>query len=152
MPDPASGSAAATTALTMTTGTMLGLSQIMPPGASVNEFVWGCIFSIVGAFAYQFIEAQANRQKAAEQNVPIIDRPKIDVVMLGYSMCGAPMAAACLIFAIHQFHGATGFGDTTWLQSAAGFMVAGAAGPKLVFKVVGALTAFVGSKTGGKSP
>jgi hypothetical protein len=151
MTDPASGSVAATTAIATTTGTMLGISTVMPPGASINEFVWGCIFSIVGAFAYQFIEAQANRQKAAEQNIPVSERPKIDVVMLGYSMCGAPMAAACLIFAIHQFHGATGFGDTTWLQSAAGFMVAGAAGPKMVFKVVGALTGLMGSKTGGKA-
>jgi hypothetical protein len=150
MTDPASGTVAATAAIATTTGAMFGLGSVMPPGASVNEFLWGCIFSIVGAFAFQFIGAQAQRQQAAEKNIPIADRPKIDVVMLGYSMCGAPMAAACLIFAIHQFHGATGFGDTTWLQSAAGFMVAGAAGPKMVFKIVGALTGLVGSKTGDK--
>lgn len=152
MPDPASGTAAATTAIATTTGTMLGISAVMPPGASINEFIWGCFFAIIGACAFQFIAAQAQRQAAADKNVPMADRPKIDIVMLGYSMCGAPMAAACLIFAIHQFKGATGFGDTTWLQSAAGFMVAGAAGPKMVFKVVGALTSLMGSKTGDKTP
>ena len=152
MSDPASGTAAASTAIATSTGAMLGISVVMPPGASLNEFIWGCIFSIVGAFAYQFISAQAQRQAAADKNIPVGERPKIDVVMLGYSMCGAPMAAACLIFAIHQFQGATGFGSTTWLQSAAGFMVAGAAGPKMVFKVVGALTNLMGSKTGGKTP
>lgn len=121
----------------------------MPPGASAYEFGWGCAFGIAGAFTYQFIKAQAMRQAAADKNVPIVDRPKIDVTMLGYSMCGAPLASACLIFVIHQFQGATGFGDTTWLQSAAGFMVAGAAGPEMVAKVVGALLSFIGSKSGG---
>lgn len=152
MTDPVAGAAAGTAAIVATTGTMFGLGTIMPAGASFNEFIWGCIFSAAGAFAYQFIGAQAARQKAADANVPISDRPKIDFTMLGYSVCGAPMAAACLIYAIHSMGGATGFGDTTWLQSAAGYMVAGAAGPTIVFKVVGAFTTFVSSiKFGGKA-
>ena len=96
MPDPASGTAAATGAVAMTTGTMLGISQIMPAGASFYEFLWGCIFAIAGAFAYQFICAQSARQKAADANVPINERPKIDMTMVGYAMFGAPMSAACI--------------------------------------------------------
>jgi hypothetical protein len=153
MADPATSTVAGSAAIATTTGAMFGLSKIMPPGASFNEFVWGCLFSIAGAFAYQFITAQAARQKAADANIPIDDRPKIDITMLGYSMCGAPMASACLIYAIHSMGGATGFGDTTWLQSAAGYMVAGAAGPTIVFKIVGAFTTFVSSlRIGGKIP
>jgi hypothetical protein len=153
MTDPATGTAAGTTAIAVTTGTMFGLGKIMPAGASFNEFVWGCIFAIAGAFAFEFIKAQAARQKAAEANIPIADRPKIDITMLGYAMCGAPMAAACLIYLVHALGGATGFGDTTWLQSVVGYMVAGAAGPQLVFKVVGALIALAGSIkiTGGNA-
>jgi hypothetical protein len=149
--DPVSGGAAATGALLLSTGTMAVAGQIMPPGASLNEFIWGCLFAIIGAFSYQFVEAQALRQAAADRGIAAADRPKIDMVMVGYSMFGAPMAAACLIYIIHQFWGGTGFGAANWLQSAAGFMVAGAAGPKLVFKVVGAFLAFASSKTGGKT-
>lgn len=149
MTDPVAGPAAAATATVVTAAPMYALGTIMPPGASASEFVWGCIFGMVGAFAYQFIRAQVSRQKAADAGIAIADRPKIDVVMLGYSILGAPLASACLIFAIHQWHGATGFGDATWLQSAAGFMVAGAAGPEVVTKVVGALLNLIGSKTGG---
>lgn len=152
MPDPASGTAAATGAVAMTTGTMLGLSHVMPAGASFYEFLWGCLFAILGACAYQFIRAQDARQRAADQGVAIPDRPRIDIVMLGYSACGAPMAAACLIYVIHKAGGATGFGDTTWLQSAAGYMVAGAAGPPIVFKVVGAFTALMSSSKSGEKP
>lgn len=151
MTEPASGGVAATSALATTTGSMFALGQLMPPGASLNEFVWGCCFSIMGAFAYQFIEALAARQKAADANIPMDQRPRIDLIMLGYAMCGAPMSAAFLIFGIHQFNGATGFGDTTWFQSAAGFMVAGAAGPKIVIKSVGAIVALIGSRIGGKA-
>lgn len=152
MPDPvAVGPAAAIAATVTTAAPMLALGAMMPPGASLNEFAWGCAFAIFGAFAYQFIKAQARRQAAADKDVPVADRPEIDKALVGYAMFGAPLSAACLIFVIHQFHGATGFGDTTWLQSAAGFMVAGAAGPELVLKVVGALVTFIGSKSGGSN-
>lgn len=145
MAEPATGTAAAVVAIGATTGGMFTLGALMPPGASVGEFTWGCIFGIAGAFSYQFIKAQAQRQSAADKNIPIDQRPRIDLYMLGYSMCGAPLASACLIFAIHQFKGATGFGDIGWLQSAAGFMVAGAAGPELVSKVVGTLISLFSS-------
>lgn len=151
MTDPATGPVAANAALAATTGSMFALGQLMPPGASLNEFVWGCLFSVMGAFAYQFIDALAARQKAADANIPVAQRPTIDMVMLGYAMCGAPMSAAFLIFGIHQFNGATGFGDTTWFQSAAGFMVAGAAGPKIVIKSVGSIVGLVNSRIGGKA-
>lgn len=118
----------------------------------MTEFVWGCIFSMAGAFAFQFIAAQVARQMAADANVPAADRPTIDFVMLGYAICGAPMSAAFLIFAIHQFHGGTGFGDTTWFQSAAGFMAAGAAGPKIVIKGVAYIIALASSRMGDKKP
>lgn len=149
MAEPATGTAAAVAAIGATSGAMFTLGALMPPGASLGEFVWGCIFGIAGAFSYQFIKAQAQRQSAADKNIPIEQRPRIDLYMLGYSMCGAPMASACLIFAIHQLNGAAGFGDATWLQSAAGFMVAGAAGPEIVSKVVGTFITFVSSRTGG---
>jgi len=149
MADPATGTAAASAAIATSTGTMLGLSFVMPADASFYEFVWGCAFAMLGAFCFQFIRAQDARQKAADQGVPIENRPKIDTVMLGYSMCGAPMAAACLIYIIHKAGGATGFGDGTWLLSVVGYMIAGAAGPPLVLKVVGYVTGLLSSKIGG---
>lgn len=152
MAEPASGSVAASSAIAITSGGMFSLGALMPPGASLNEFVWGCIFSMGGAFAYSFIQAMAQRQEAADKNVPIDQRPTIDLVMLGYAICGAPMSCALLIFGIHQFHGATGFGDTTWFQSAAGFMVAGAAGPKMVIKAVALIVGLVSSRMGSIKP
>lgn len=152
MADPASGTAAATTALAATTGGMFALGTLMPPGASITEFVWGCVFSMIGAFSFQFIAAQVARQLAADANIPPEQRPTIDFTNLGYAICGAPMSAAFLIFAIHQFQGGTGFGDTTWFQSAAGFMAAGAAGPKIVIKGVAYIVAFASSRMGGKTP
>lgn len=149
MAEPATGSVAATAAIATTSGSMFALGTLMPPGASLNEFVWGCIFAMAGAFAYSFIQAMAQRQEAADAKVPLAERPTIDLVMLGYAICGAPMSCALLIFGIHQFSGSTGFGDTTWFQSAAGFMVAGAAGPKIVIKGVAAIVGLVSSRIGG---
>ena len=145
MPDPASGSAAGAAALTVTSGSLFGLGALMPPGASFNEFIWGCVFSAVGAAAYQFICAQAARQQAADKGVPVNERPKIYTVMLGYSIFGSMLAAACTTYIVHKLGGSTGFGDTNFAQSSGVYMVGGAAGPKLVFKVVGGFTALIGS-------
>lgn len=149
MAEPATGTVAATTALVTTSASMFGLGSLMPPGASPTEFVWGIFFSILGAASYQFIEAFAARQQAAADHVPVSERPTIDIVLLGYAMCGGALSAAVLILGIHEWHGTTGFGDPTWLQSAAGFMVAGPVGPKIVIKAVAAITAFISSRIGG---
>ncbi len=151
MAEPATGSAAAVAAVTMTSGGMLVLSKVMPAGASFYEFMFGCMFAMIGAAAYQFIEAFVARQIAADKGVPIGERPIIDRVMLGYAMFGAPLSAAFLMFGVHYFKGTTGFGDTTFLQSVAGFMAAGAAGPKIVIKGVATIVTLINSKLGGKS-
>jgi hypothetical protein len=152
MAEPASGTAAAITAITTTTATTFALGQFMPPGASMQEFVWGILFACFGAFCYQFIAGQVARQIATDAHVASADLPRVDRVMVAYAVLGAPLSAAFLIFGIHYFHGATGFGDTTFFQSVAGFMAAGAAGPKIVIKAVAAIVAFVSSRLGGKSP
>lgn len=149
MADPASGTVAATTAIATTTGSMWALGQFMPPGASLNEFIWGCVFAIFGAFCFQFIAAQVARQLATDAHVPVAQLPRVDIRTVGYAMCGAPLSAAFLIFGIHYFKGATGFGDTTFFQSVAGFMAAGAAGPKIVIKGVAAIVALISSRLGG---
>lgn len=150
MTEPASGTVAATAALGTTTVGIGVLGQYMPPGASMNEFLYGCVFAMFGAFCYQFIAAQVARQVATDQHVPIDQLPRVDIRTVGYAMCGAPLSAAFLIFGIHYFKGATGFGDTTFFQSVAGFMAAGAAGPKIVIKAVAAIVTLVGSRLGGK--
>ncbi len=152
MAEPATGSAAAITATTMTTSGMFMLSKIMPAGASFFEFIFGCVFAMAGAAAYQFIEALVSRQVAAEKGVPIADRPVIDRTMLGYAMFGSPLSVAFLMFGIHYFKGTTGFGDASFLQSVAGFMAAGAAGPKIVIKGVATIVSLINSRIGGKTP
>jgi hypothetical protein len=152
MADPASGTVAATTAITTTTTSIFALGQFMPPGASMQEFVWGILFAMFGAFCYQFIAGQVARQIATDAHVPIAQLPRVDRVMVAYAVLGAPLSAAFLIFGIHYFHGATGFGDTTFFQSVAGFMAAGAAGPKIVIKAVAAIVALISSRIGGKTP
>lgn len=150
MTDPASGPTAAAIAVGTTTTSMWTLGQFMPPGASLNEFVWGCIFAMFGAFCYQFIAAQVARQMATDAKVPEAQLPRVDLRTLGYAMCGAPLSAAFLTFGIHYFHGSTGFGDTTFFQSIAGYMAAGAAGPKIVIKAVAAIVGLISSRLGGK--
>ena len=154
MTDPAGGPVAASAAIAVTAGPMYGLGTMMPPGASIDEFIWGCLFAILGAFCYQFIAAQVARQMAADAHVPEGDMPRVDIRTLGYSMCGAPLSAAMLIFIIHYFHGTAGFGDVSFFKSVAGFMASGAAGPKIVIKAVATIVTFVGSRisTGGKGP
>lgn len=152
MADPASGTVAATTAIAATSISTFALGRFMPPGASLNEFIWGSVFAIFGAFCFQFIAAQVARQVASDAHVPADQLPRVDIRMVGYAMCGAPLSAAFLIFGIHYFKGATGFGDTTFFQSVAGFMAAGAAGPKIVIKAVAAIVALISSRLGGKAP
>ena len=152
MADPATGTVAATVAVATSTGGIFALGHFMPPGASANEFLWGMGFAMFGAFCFQFIAAQVARQIATEAHVPVVDLPRLDRTMLGYAMCGAPLSAAFLIFGIHYFKGATGFGDTTFFQSVAGFMAAGAIGPKIVIKASASIVAFISSRLGGKTP
>lgn len=152
MAEPASGTVAATVAVGAATGSMFAIGTFMPPGASLMEFAWGCFFSMCGAFAFQFIAAQVERQNAADAKIPIAERPTIDWQTVGYAILGAPLSASGLIFAIHYFHGSTGFGDTTFFQSIAGFMAAGATGPKIVIKGVAYIVSFASSRMGGKAP
>lgn len=151
MADPATGTVAATTAVATTAGGFFALGSIMPPGASWQEFVFGFICAMAGAFCFQFIAGQVARQNAIDNHVPQADLPRVDPVTLAYAVLGAPLSAAFLIFAIHYSKGATGFGDPTFLQSVGGFMAAGAVGPKIVIKAVAAIVAFASSKIGGKT-
>lgn len=123
----------------------------MPAGTSPSEFLWGIGFAMLGSACYEFIKAQVLRQASADKGVEIGLRPRIDLALVGYAMLGAPLSAALLILIIHEAHGATGFGDPTWFQSAAGFMFVGPAGPKIVIKAVGYFVATIGSRFGGKA-
>ncbi len=150
MTDPASGTAAATTALITSGGSLLGLGALVPPGASPWEFVWGIAFAMLGAFCWQYIVALARRQIEADNNVPIDQRSRVDNTLVVYAVLGAPLSAAVFIVGIHLAKGATGFGDLTWIQSAGGFMVVGPVGPKIVIKAVATIITFVSSRFGGK--
>jgi hypothetical protein len=150
MAEPASGTVAASTAVATATGGIFAIGTFIPPGASLMEFAWGCFFSMCGAFAFQFIAAQVERQNAADAKVPIAERPTIDWRTVGYSILGAPLSAAALIFGIHYFHGSSGFGDATFFQSIAGFMAAGATGPKIVIKGVAYIVFLASSRMEGK--
>ncbi len=152
MAEPASGTVAAITALGTTATGVAILDTLLPLGSSPVEFLWGMGWAMFGSFCWEFIQAGAKRQAAIDQGVPASERPTIDRVMVGYAMAGAPLSAAFLIFAIHQFRGMTGFGDPSFMLSAVGFMVAGPTGPKIVIKAVGTIVTLVSSRIGGKTP
>lgn len=145
MADPATGSLAATTAAVTSAGGMAILSTMN--SIPLNEYVPGTIFAIIGAIGWQFIAAQVAREKAAQNGVPAKDRPTIDLVTLGYSLFGAPLASGALIAIIHLFGGTANF------LSLGGFMLAGAAAPTVVNRAVGMFVSMIPSKPpGGGQP
>jgi len=123
------GVVAATAAVATSAGGVALLSTLS--SIPLEEFLPGTLFSCIGAIGWQFIRAQADRETAAKNGVALKDRPTIDLVTLGYSLFGAPLVAGALIALIHSFGGTANF------LSLGGFMIAGAAGPTLVQRVVG---------------
>lgn len=148
MADPATGTVAAAVAVGGTAGGLFTLGTV-GPSISWQEFVIGIICAMAGAFCFQFIAGQVARQQAIDAHVANADLPQVDRVTLSYAVLGAPLSAAFLIAGIHYLKGITGFGDPTFLQSVAGFMAAGAVGPKIVIKSVASITSFISSKMGG---
>jgi hypothetical protein len=128
MTGPGSATAAAVSA-TATLGGAGGwafFNSMLPPGSNGGEFFVDCGISIFGAFCYQFLYTQYQRQTAAEKGVPVDQRPKLDGITLGCAMCGAPMGTAALNYFI-AVHG--GVADA---YSLPGYMAAGAIAPWLV--------------------
>lgn len=141
MADPATGGLAATaTAIGSASGiAILSTFNTIP----LAEYVPGTIFAMIGAVGYQFIKAQTAREKAGQNGALRKDLPTIDLVTVGYSLFGAPLASGALIAIIHMFGGTANF------LSLGGFMLAGAAGPTLVQKAVGMFVGALPSKPGG---
>lgn len=109
----------------------------------LNEYLPGTLFALIGAVAWQFIVAQAAREKAAAAGVPQSQRPTIDLVTVAYSLVGAPLVASSIIAIVHMF------GGTATVLSLPGFMVGGAAGPTIVQRAVGLLLAVLPTTKGG---
>lgn len=141
MAEPATGSLAASAALATSAGGMALLSTLN--SIPVGEYIPGTVFAVIGAVAWQFISAQVARETAAKNGVPMEKRPTIDVVTLGYSLFGAPLASGAVIALVHLF------GGTANLLSLPGFLLAGAAGPTLVTRIVSMFIALIPNKTGG---
>lgn len=144
MTDPATGVTAATlAAATSASGTALLSAFTTLP---VGEFLPGTMFAVIGAIGWQFIAAQAAREKGAQDGVARDKLPTVDITTLGYSVFGAPLAAGCLIAAIHFFGGTSNF------LSLPGFLLAGAVGPKLVTRVVVLFLGMIPSPKSGGQP
>lgn len=141
-PGPASATIVATSAVWGGASGLALVNHLMPPGATLGQFLVDAGISIFGAYCYQFIYTQFLRQVSADKGVPMEQRPKLDRVTLGYAMCGAPMATAALIYFIHALGGSGG------LDSIPGFMAAGALGPQLVNFFLGAVKRLTGLKSG----
>ena len=142
MADPATGSAAATAAVVASASGVALISAVH--NIPLAEYVPGTVFAMIGAVGWQFIAAQVAREKSAEKGTPTKDRPTIDLVTVGYSLFGAPLASGAFIAIIHVF------GGTANLLSLGGFMLAGAAGPTIVQRAIGFFLSAVPSKTGGQ--
>jgi hypothetical protein len=143
---PATGTATAVvSAATVWTGAggWALVNSLLPPGANGGEFLVDCAISVFGAFCYQFLYTQYQRQTAAEKGVPVDQRPKIDGITLGCAMCGAPMGTAAWSYFI------TVHGGITDGYSLPGFMAAGAIAPWLVKLFLAAIQKVVGLLPGG---
>jgi hypothetical protein len=138
MADPATGSVAATATAITSAGGMALLSTFNT--IPLAEYLPGTIFACIGAVGWQFIAAQVAREKAAQSGKPPNERPVIDLVTVGYSLFGAPLASGALIAIIHMFGGTANF------LSLGGFMLAGAAAPTLVSRAVGLFVSVIPNK------
>lgn len=144
MADPATGGVAATAAAVTSAGGMAILSTFN--AIPLVEYIPGTGFAIIGAIGWQFIAAQVAREKSAQSGTPLKDRPTIDIVTLGYSIFGAPLASGALIAIIHMFGGTANF------LSLGGFMLAGAAAPTIVTRAVGLFVSALPKAPGGPTP
>lgn len=142
MSDPSGTVAAIGAVAVSTTGTATVLSWL-PPGTSLDELAWASIFAIFGAFCYQFICAMVARQKSADAGTPMEQRPRIDMIILAYSMCGAPLAASFAMYLVHL-----GGGTTSGPMAVPGFMAAGAFAPLVVARARDAFSIVWGAKNG----
>lgn len=117
------------------------------PVASIQELLWGTCLSVFGAAAWQFINAQKNRETAVSKGAKGADIPRIDLTTLGYAMLGAPLSSGLLIWLIHAVGGIAG----SYLSSGL-FIGAGAAGPQFVIMAISFLMRFLSGLTGGNKP
>ena len=143
MTSPATGTLAAAGAATTSSAGVAILSTLSIP---LDEYLAGTLFAVIGAVAWQFIAAQVARERAAQNGDPPDKRPTIDLTTVGYALFGSPLASGAMIALVHLF------GGTTNLLSLPGFLLAGAAGPQLVTRVVALFIAVIPSKTGGGKP
>lgn len=129
MTEPATGTLAATAALTASAGgvAIINTLNTIPMG----EYVPGTIFAMLGALSWKFIAAQSAREKAAQAGTPRDKLPTVDLVAVGYALFGAPLASGAVIAIVHMFGGSANF------LSVPGFLFAGATAPALVTRVVG---------------
>lgn len=143
MAEPATGTLAAAVALGTSAGGVAILSTLNT--IPIGEFIPGTILAAMGAVGWQFIIARQAREKAAANGTPKDKLPTIDIVSVGYSLFGAPLAAGCVIALVHMFGGAAS------ILSLPGFLVGGAASNTIVTRVVDLfLNMIPGNKSGGQ--
>lgn len=140
MTEPATGSLAATAALTVSAGGVGVLSALN--SIPMGEFLPGTVLAMAGAAAWKFIAAQSAREKAQAAGTKKADLPTIDLTGVGYAVFGAPLASGAVIALVHVFGG-----QAAWI-SLPGFLFAGPLAPVLVTRVV---NMFLGIIPGGKS-
>lgn len=117
------------------------------PVASVQEMLSATILSMLGAFAWQFINAKKDREQAVSRGAKGADVPRIDYTTLGYAMLGAPLSSGLLIWVIHAMGGIA----SSYLSWGL-FMGAGAVGPQFVPMALSLLMRFLSGLTGGSKP
>ena len=141
MTDPASGAIAATAAAVTSAGGLAVLTTLntIPMG----EFIPGTLLACMGAVGWKFIAAGQARETATAKGVARKDLPTIDLVGVGYSLFGGPLAAGCVIAVAHMF------GGSSSILSLPGFLLAGAASGTVVTKVVGLFLNLIPGKAGG---
>lgn len=145
MTGPASGGATAAVSVNVIALWLAGLFGV--PAASIQELLWGMVLSVFGAAAWQFINAQKDREAATSKGVKKPDMPKIDFTTLGYAMLGAPLSSGLLIWLIHMAGGVA----VSYLSSGL-FIAAGAAGPQFAVAALAFAMRFLSGFTGGPKP
>lgn len=138
----------ATAESTIAVALALGLTAALPPVISTFgsipgiEYLVGTLAAMIGSAGWQFILAGEARQKAADTGTAHDKLPTIDLVMVGYGLFSAPLAAGAIVAIVHALGGSTNF------LSGGVFMVGGAAGPMLVRRTVALLLGML-PKPGG---
>src|SRR3569832_326600 len=116
-------------ATTFITANMIGLwlAQLLTPTTSAVEHIQGMVIGVLGAFCWQFIKTQKQREAAAATGVKGADLPRLDLYTLGLAMGGAPLSVEMLLWVLHSFGGNAQSGYSFGM-----FLGAGAAGPQFV--------------------